>query len=103
MRPAANQLAPSSTAMAAPEVAKNPIPIASRTSTAVFIRITTMGERGGDRDGDQRDRDVGPVLDRIRRPVEQQIAQHAPADTGEHPQRRDSEQVEAFADPDSRA
>ena len=40
MRPAANQLAPSSTAMAAPEVAKNPIPIASKTSTAVFILIT---------------------------------------------------------------
>ncbi len=38
MRPAANQLAPSSAAMAAPEVAKNPIPIASRTSTNVFIR-----------------------------------------------------------------
>ena len=40
MMAAANQLAPSSTAMAAPEVAKKPIPIASRTNTAVFIRST---------------------------------------------------------------
>ena len=42
------------------------------------------------------------MLDRIRRPVEQQIAQHASANTGEHSQRRDSEQVEALANTDGR-
>ena len=41
MMPAANHVAPASTAIAASEVAKNPIPIAPRTRIAVFIRSTT--------------------------------------------------------------
>ena len=35
----------------------------------------------------------------MRRPVEQQVAQYAAADSGEHSQCRDSEQVKPFATP----
>ena len=41
---AANQLAPLSTAIAAPEVAKNPMPIASRISTSWLSLITTWAK-----------------------------------------------------------
>jgi len=43
------------------------------------------------------------MLDGLRgHDVEQHIAQHAAADSREHSQRRDSEQVEAFPNPDGR-
>lgn len=41
---AANQLAPWSTEMAAPEVAKNPIPTASRMTTNWLSLITTFAK-----------------------------------------------------------
>jgi len=103
MMAAANQLAPSSTAMAAPEVAKEAHPDRVEDQHRRVHPQQQMGERRGDRDGEQCDRDVGPMLDRIRRPVEQQIAQHTPAYPGENPQRRDAKQVEPFAYADSRA
>lgn len=103
MRPAANQLAPASAAIAAPDVAKNPHPDRVENQDRSIHPHHESGQWGGDRDGDQRDRDVGPMLDGLRgHDVEQHIAQHAAADSREHSQRRDSEQVEAFPNPDGR-
>jgi hypothetical protein len=84
-------------------VAKNPIPDRVENQDRSIHPHHESGQWGGDRDGDQRDRDVGPMLDGLRgHDVEQHIAQHAAADSREHSQRRDSEQVEAFPNPDGR-
>ena len=91
--------------MAAPEVAKNPIPMASRTSTDRFIWITTLAEWSRDRLTATSVATVilGQCSYRVRRhDVEQHIAQHTSAHTRQRAHRGDSEQVEAFAHPDGR-